>query len=205
MQSTDIYLLGKRLTPYFEERIPDIVEELEGKDASSANLSRWQRLKLNIYQIYKKLESRFPLPERLCTALLSSEEIHIHYSSEKKEDQAAHVLKHYLNHQRSKQRFWLTVDLALCCLGGILAPLPGPNLFFYYPAARTFSHFRSWKGARKALQIPWKLHPSEQIREFEHRIQEKSSRNRCQAMEEMAQALDLPGLIDFLQKKRIHF
>jgi hypothetical protein len=201
----DIFLLGKRLTPYFEERTPDIVEELEGKDPASVTLSWWQKLKLHVYQIYKKLEARFPLPERLCTALLSADEIHIYYSSEKKESQAAHNFRHYLVHQRSKQRFWLGIDLALCCLGGILAPLPGPNLFFYYPAARTFSHFRSWKGARKGTHMPWKFFPSERLRDFEHRLKGTSAGHRSDVIAEIAQALDLPGLNDFLKGKHIHF
>jgi hypothetical protein len=205
MKSVDIFLLGKRLTPYFEERIPDIVEELEGKDPSSQNLSRWQRLKLKVYQIYKKLEARFPLHERLCTALLTAEEVRIYYSTGNSLYQAAHVFEHYLHHQRSQERFWMMMNLALCGLGGLLMPLPGPNLFFYYPAARTFSHFRAWKGARRGGKMQLNYLPSEQLKDFEHRITLRSARNRSDIISEMSQALDLPGLTDFLKKNNIHF
>ena len=31
-------------------------------------------------------------------------------------------------------------------------PLPGPNVFFFYPAARTFGHYLARSGARRASQ-----------------------------------------------------
>jgi hypothetical protein len=41
------------------------------------------------------------------------------------------------------------MDAVLALLGSLLTPIPGPNVFFLYPAARALSHYFARAGVRK--------------------------------------------------------
>ena len=60
-----------------------------------------------------------------------------------------------LKGQQVKHLVWLLVDgsitLVVVMLAPVLVPIPGPNVFFYYPALRLASHYRAMAGARRAL------------------------------------------------------
>ena len=47
----------------------------------------------------------------------------------------------------------MVLDSILALMGGILTPLPGPNLFFFYPAARAVSHYFARKGINTAKAL----------------------------------------------------
>ena len=50
-------------------------------------------------------------------------------------------------------RKWFIVDAIGAGLGGILTPLPGPNVFFFYPAIRALGHYLVRKGAGHASRL----------------------------------------------------
>jgi hypothetical protein len=60
-----------------------------------------------------------------------------------------------LRTQFIKHTVWLVVDGAITLVAvmffWVLVPIPGPNVFFYYPALRLASHYRAMTGARRAL------------------------------------------------------
>src|SRR5437867_159766 len=60
-----------------------------------------------------------------------------------------------LSRQRWKHVFWFSIDFVITgvviIFTPILAPIPGPNLFFYYPFLRLLSHYRAILGATSGL------------------------------------------------------
>jgi hypothetical protein len=69
-------------------------------------------------------------------------------------EEAKNHLLEFLDYRQSKHRRWLLIDASIAVLGSILTPLPGPNVFFLYPAARALSHYFALKGAQKARRFP---------------------------------------------------
>ena len=53
----------------------------------------------------------------------------------------------------SKHSRWFWVDAVLAFFGIFLMFLPGPNIFFFYPAIRSFGHYQARNGARNALSL----------------------------------------------------
>ena len=62
-----------------------------------------------------------------------------------------------LRRERLKHIFWFVVDLFICgvvvLFTPFLAPIPGPNVFFYYPFLRLLSHYRAVRGVRVGLVL----------------------------------------------------
>jgi hypothetical protein len=100
------------------------------------------------HDYYIKLEDKIDPGERVLKAMASTKE-YIVYT------RRPSALKNVLKRQRWKHAFWLAIDLALTgvviMLTPILAPIPGPNLFFYYPFLRLLSHYRALRGASSGL------------------------------------------------------
>jgi hypothetical protein len=68
-------------------------------------------------------------------------------------EDAEKKLRAYLRLRYSKHSRWLWVDEFLALLGTLLTPLPGPNIFFFYPAVRSTGHYLARKGARNAMKL----------------------------------------------------
>ena len=110
----------------------------------------------SIHDYYLKLEDRIDPVERVLKAMASTNRFVV-YTVDQSEFQQI------LKRQRRKHTFWFSIDFVLTggviMLTPILAPIPGPNLFFYYPFLRLLSHYRAILGASsglKSLDIDYK-------------------------------------------------
>lgn len=204
MELMEIFLIGAKMVPYFEEQIPVVVEELEKEESSDQGPSRWKKLKLSVYSLYKKSEAKFPLKERLCASFYTTREIKIYYPAGHSLFEATKAWEHYLLKEQSRQRFWTYLDLLLSGLGGLMMPLPGPNVFFYYPAVRTFSHYRAWKGATRGNQLMVTFSSNQDLQELEEALLQRDSQRRKKVTDELVGKFQLAGLPGFLEKKEHH-
>ena len=110
--------------------------------------SRWSRLQGRIRSTYRRLEERFDYDERLCSALPHIPELTVHHSNRLGGNGARDLLHRFFKRQRLKHSAWLKVDVVLAGLGSVLTPIPGPNVFFFYPAIRAFGHYKALRGVR---------------------------------------------------------
>jgi hypothetical protein len=93
------------------------------------------------------------------------------------------------------------VSVVALVLTPVLVPLPGPNLFLYYPGLRTISHYLARKGALHGLRLQekkWSTLP--EIAEIEAILSQKLSTNESGTIEEIARRLNLERLPHFLQR-----
>ncbi len=198
-----LYLFGKNLIPYFEEREE---EKAAGEESGTAEEgSSWLRkVHRQVLHLYRMLESKFPLNERLCTRLLSAGRAHAVYSSAATPEEARIALHRFFHRQARRHRFWFGTDFFLACLGALLMPLPGPNIFFFYPAVRAYSNYRAWRGAARGLHFAFQWEPSEEIRNFESRLPRAAGRDFNAQVGLLSERLLLPGLTTFLAKKKVY-
>ncbi len=113
---------------------------------------RWSRIKKGVYQTYRRLMDRVDYHERLCSQLRRATDLHVYHASRIDSAEAQDRLRDFLRSCYRKHSRWVGVDAILAIVVGIpLMPLPGPNIFFFYPAARTLGHYLARKGAQHAL------------------------------------------------------
>ncbi len=119
----------------------------------SAEAGRLSRLRVAVRQSYEKLKERFDHTERLCANLRHAPELNIVHGESLSSQEAEKKLRLFLELRYSKHGRWLLVDSLLAGAGSLLTPIPGPNVFFFYPAARAVAHYFARQGARKAQGI----------------------------------------------------
>ena len=104
------------------------------------------------HHYYQKLEDRIDPMERMIKAINCPDQLNIQHSPGARPESAFRALVRW---QQVKHLVWLLVDgsitLVVVMLAPVLVPVPGPNVFFYYPALRLASHYRAMTGARRAL------------------------------------------------------
>ncbi len=114
---------------------------------------RWLgRVTRTAHHYYQKLEDKIDPLERMIKAINCPDQLKIHHSPDARPESPFRAL---LRWQQIKHLVWLLVDgsitLVVVALAPVLVPIPGPNVFFYYPALRLASHYRAMTGARRAL------------------------------------------------------
>jgi len=103
----------------------------------------------SIHDYYRILEDKIDPVERVLKAMAATERFVVY-------GPAGTDLRHVLYRQRWKHIFWFSIDFVLTGIvilfTPVLAPIPGPNIFFYYPFLRLLSHYRAILGATSGLR-----------------------------------------------------
>jgi hypothetical protein len=134
-------------------RIYPIVEVVSDPSEGLVTESgRWSRIKKGVYQTYRRLMDRVDYHERLCSQLRHADDLQVVHPSTINSAEAHNRLRDFLRSCYRKHSRWVGIDAILAIVVGIpLMPVPGPNIFFFYPAARTLGHYLARKGAQHAL------------------------------------------------------
>ena len=100
---------------------------------------------------YVQLEDKIDPAERVLKAMAGANHFVVHHGKAHAETDAQSEFERILKRQRWKHTFWFSIDLIVSPLGVLLTPIPGPNLFFYYPFLRLLSHYRAIRGTASGL------------------------------------------------------
>ncbi len=201
--------LRKRCVLYTEakdnsqDRIDRVAEGLTERKVWWGNfLSRLIRAVRNLYY---RLENRIDPMERVFKRMRHDKQLTVHVSSRLSESEALDKLKSLLRSQRKRHAAWMIFD-ALLALGALaltpfLVPIPGPNLFLYYPALRAFSHYLAYQGAASGLRqaLPG-LVALEEIANLENLLGQSGSQDIVAEIRELALKLKLEQLADFIAR-----
>src|SRR6266850_4237445 len=102
----------------------------------------------SLHDHYLKLEDRIDPVERVLKAMASTTRFVVHTRVPEEFHRA-------LRRQRWKHVFWFSIDFVITgvviVFTPFLAPIPGPNVFFYYPFLRLLSHYRALLGVASGL------------------------------------------------------
>jgi hypothetical protein len=164
----DLYLVRTRNNRYSLSSPPAVIAELEGQAADNIQRSiawlirseyrivAWLgRVLRSAHGYYVRLEDRIDPVERVLKAMAAAEDFVIFHPPPCEESKSAHQFKSLLRWQRIKHIFWFIIDIGVCGVVVVftpfLAPIPGPNVFFYYPFLRLLSHYRALRGVGRGL------------------------------------------------------
>ncbi len=148
-QKITLLLFIKKGKPFFIASQPDVAESTIKSSLPEPVL----RLKEKILGFYDKFKERFDPQENVCSVLRFSDRITVVHPESIPEAEAGEIFENFLSHSGKKHTVWMLIDSILALMGGILTPLPGPNLFFFYPAARVISHYFARKGISTAKAL----------------------------------------------------
>ena len=119
----------------------------------SAGPGTFGRLKGHIQTTYRVLANKIDYHERLCSHLRHSSGLHVFHSPGVDSTEARKTLRRFMRSCIKKHTRWAWIDGIIAIAGIILAPLPGPNIAFFYPAARSLGHYFARTGARRILAL----------------------------------------------------
>ena len=165
---------------------------------------RWSRIKKGVYQTYRRLMDRVDYHERLCSQLRHATDLQVYHPSSINSAEAQDRLRDFLRSCYSKHSRWVGIDAILAIVVGIpLIPLPGPNIFFFYPAARTLGHYLAKKGAQHALSCDnLSFHSEPLIDQVQNHLQDlKTVQDTLAGLVERYHLPDLEILLTPLGKK----
>ena len=154
---------------------------------------------------YYELQNRLDPMERVFKRMRHAGPMRVHFSSSLSESEAGTRLRSLLASQRNRHGAWMIFDgllaLGTLPLAPFLVPIPGPNLFFYYPALRTFSHWVAWQGALAGLRhMPPQLLAREEIASLENAISRKGIQDSRDEIQDLASRLKLERLPEFMTR-----
>ena len=150
------------------------------------------------HRYYQKLEDQIDPLERMIKALncpTSFRVLHVPGID------AEARFRDLLRGQIVKHSAWLVVDGVLTVIAAmffwVLVPIPGPNIFLYYPALRLVSHYRAKRGARRVLNdtgITFEARP--ELAAVERRVEGRGS----EVSDETDLGDRIEGLDEFLKR-----
>lgn len=114
---------------------------------------RLARLREAVHDAYNSLSHRFDHHENLCAQLRHASEIHLIHPDTLGWQQAQQEFQDFLDRRLVKHRLWRLLNALAAAAGVLLTPIPGPNVFFFYPAARVLGHHFARSGVLRAKAL----------------------------------------------------
>ncbi|MFB3904326.1 MAG: hypothetical protein ACE15E_12820 [Acidobacteriota bacterium] len=114
---------------------------------------RWGRWKETLRAGYEAIEERLNHEERFCSCLRHATRLQVLHRASESSEAAEKKFRQFLRLGYSKHGRWFWVDAVLAFFGIFLMFLPGPNIFFFYPAIRSFGHYQARNGVRNAFSL----------------------------------------------------
>jgi hypothetical protein len=137
--------------------------------------------------------------QRLLWHLRRATEVCAHIPDDVTPDEANTIVRAGLKHDADHHRKWLWIDFALLVPSAALTIVPGPNVLGLYFTFQVVSHFLSWRGAKKGLEIsPWTFKTCTELSELRAAMTLTPSQRR-RRFHELAARLDLEHLPTFLE------
>jgi hypothetical protein len=106
----------------------------------------------------------------------------------------------FLQKQRSKHTLFLLAEGLLLPLSGLLALLPGPNIFFGILALIMITHWQALRGINRLSRKSHRLIPEQNIEEWERALESNREEDFYPILEKMAKKFAIADLHKILYK-----
>lgn len=154
---------------------------------------------------YFRLEDKIDPMERIFKRMGKSKSFKLFCSAKLKDSETIRRLNSLLLYQRRRHVIWLLIDtgLAIGALGltPFLVPIPGPNIFLYFPALRAFSHYLACQGITNGLRLGKPIIINlDKITNIESLIAAKAPVSSDSRISQLSRELGLKKLDEFIGK-----
>jgi len=148
-QTIPLLLFIKKGKPFFISSQKRLTKNTDKSSLPEPVLRPWRK----ILGFYANFKENFDPQENVCSTLRHADKIILVHPESITEVESKDIFTKFLNRSGKKHGIWMVINTILSLMGGILTPIPGPNLFFFYPAARAVSHYFARKGVKTAKEL----------------------------------------------------
>jgi hypothetical protein len=145
---------------------------------------RWEEAKRRLMMLPPKILSQEQAFERALK--IKDQETIIYYSGIKDKDRMKRKFSLFLEKQRSKHFFLLLFETILLPISGVMAFLPGPNVFFYVLFLIMYTQWRAMRGIKILIHKNHEFVCSSLLKEWESAVESRSSEQMEVVIEKMA-------------------
>lgn len=107
---------------------------------------------------------------------------------------------YFLQKQRTKHIFLLIGEALLLPISGLMALLPGPNVFFGVLALIMYTHWQSLRGINKILKLGYVLSTASSFSEWENAIYSEIDVNLDNTLEKIKEEYNIKNIKKILWK-----
>jgi len=122
-------------------------------ETPSSEQGTLEKLKRQVRSAYEKIRHKFDYQENVCSTLRHADSLKLVHPEALDRQEVEDRFRNFLDYRARKHQRWMIIDGVLALLGSLLTPIPGPNVFFLYPAVRALSHYLALRGVRRAQRL----------------------------------------------------
>jgi len=158
----------------------------------------WEEAKKRLLLLHPKMISREQAFERALNTNNSG--IKIYYSGSQNKKRIRKKFVFFLHKQRSKHFVLLILETLLLPISGIMAILPGPNIFFYVLFLVMIIQWRALKGIKILIKKDQEFVHSPLLREWDSAVESQNQEQMQKIIKEIEQKLSINKIKKILYK-----
>jgi hypothetical protein len=141
----------------------------------------WQEAKKRLMLLPKRILAQEQAFEQ--TLKCREKVIEIYYSGLLDQDRIRKKFLFFLQKQRSKHVLFLAVEFVLLPVSGLMALLPGPNVFFGVLALIMITQWQALRGINSLLKKNFEFQPKEDLKAWEQAVQDRKEGQFAEILE----------------------
>jgi len=205
-----LYTEGERIDPLthellhsdFTNPVDRLLQRLQERKGRISNFVR--KLIIVVRDTYDALEEKIDPMERVFRLMRHASQLRVFHTPTWQGPAAPKYFMGLLARNQRKHTAWGIVDLIITLitilLSPILVPLPGPNIFFYYPAARLTSHYLARRGVLHGARLETHFVSLPELSEIENLLNQSPTVKEFDKIEKIGASLRLEHLGHFLKR-----
>jgi len=158
----------------------------------------WEEAKERLLLLHPKMISREQAFERALN--LNNSAIKIYYSGSQTKKRIRKKFVFFLHKQRSKHFILLILETLLLPISGIMAILPGPNIFFYVLFLVMIIQWRALKGIKILIKKDQEFVHSPLLREWDSAVESQNQEQMQKIVKEIEQKFSINKIKKILYK-----
>jgi len=164
--------------------------------------SRWRKIWEEARRRLMLLPARTLRQEQAFEAVLRQlpPQIEIVHPAELSEKKIRRKFFFFLQRQRSRHVALLVGETILLPISGLMALLPGPNIFFGFLALIMYTHWQGLRGINHLGRKVHSFHPSSLFQEWTRTLEADSETARLDVLARIEREFELPNLRKVLYK-----
>jgi len=131
---------------------------------------------------------------------LKESTISIFHSGRLGEKKIKTKFRFFLRKQKTKHIFFLVGEAVLLPVSGLMAILPGPNVFFGVLALLTLTHWQAFRGINRLLKKKYEFIPSPLFSKWEETLEFKQESDFLHTLEKIEKEYNMPNIHKVLWK-----
>jgi hypothetical protein len=158
----------------------------------------WEEAKERLLLLHPKMISREQAFERALN--LNNSGIKVYYSGSQNKKKIRKKFVFFLHKQRSKHFILLILETLLLPISGIMAILPGPNIFFYVLFLVMIIQWRALKGIKILIKKDQEFVHSPLLREWDSAVESQNQEQMQKIIKEIEQKFSINKIKKILYK-----